>query len=174
MRIKNLRISSRVRRFRTNALERIPGVIILTDGENFRESLSPVLRIPSWDSRGSQSKQPVFTGKSAGCPGFLPVGRGGEGGNGLPQWSQSRPYNRILRFPEAPPYGRVASLWPIRPCYRWGNVLDRNVSRTGAGGFATRSETHWLKGISTPKLTFVLPIVKGSFPLLCRPSPVPK
>ena len=41
------------------------------------------------------------TGKSAGCPAFLPVGRGGE---------ESRPYNHILHFPEAPPCGRGASL----------------------------------------------------------------
>ena len=37
----------------------------------------------------------MFTGKSAACPAFLPVGRGEEGGNGLSKWSQSRPYNHI-------------------------------------------------------------------------------
>jgi len=48
----------------------------------------------------------LFTGKSAGCSAFLPVGRGGEGGNGLPQWSQSRPcnHNYISRKPR--PLGR--------------------------------------------------------------------
>ena len=44
----------------------------------------------------------LLTGKSAGCPAFLPVGRGGQGGNGLPQWSQSRPCNHIYISPGSP------------------------------------------------------------------------
>jgi hypothetical protein len=44
---------------------------------------------------GCQNRE--FTGKSAGCPALPACGRqvGGEGGNGLPQWSQSRPCNHI-------------------------------------------------------------------------------
>ena len=34
-------------------------------------------------------------GQVGWMPRFLPVGRGREGGNGLPQWSQSRPCNHI-------------------------------------------------------------------------------
>ena len=45
------------------------------------------------------------TGKSAGCPAFLPIGRGGEGGNGLPQWSQSRPYDHICISRKPRPQG---------------------------------------------------------------------
>ena len=47
----------------------------------------------------------LFTGKSAACPAFLPVGRGGEGGNGLPQWSQSRPCNNIYITRKPHPVG---------------------------------------------------------------------
>ena len=46
-----------------------------------------------------------FTGKLAGCPAFLPVGRGGEGGNGLPQWSQSRPCNGFYISRKSRPVG---------------------------------------------------------------------
>jgi hypothetical protein len=48
---------------------------------------------------------PHLTGKSAGCPAFLPVGGGGEGGNGLPQWSQSRPCNHVYISRKPRPVG---------------------------------------------------------------------
>jgi len=43
-----------------------------------------------------------FTGKSAGCPAFPVLTGGGE---------ESRACNHILHFPEAPPWGRGASLF---------------------------------------------------------------
>jgi hypothetical protein len=66
------------------------------------------LHLPAWNwVFGKQPPSPALTsvaGKSAGCPVFLPVGRGGEGGNGLPKWSQSRPCNDsyISRKPDVP------------------------------------------------------------------------
>ena len=47
----------------------------------------------------------MIAGKSAGCPAFLPVGRGGEGGNGLQHWSQSRPCNHIYITRKPRPVG---------------------------------------------------------------------
>ena len=55
-----------------------------------------------------------FTGKWAGCPAFLPVGRGEEGGNGLPQWSKSRPCNHNYISRKLRPVGgklHVCSAW---------------------------------------------------------------
>jgi len=72
-------------------------------GENVKNRLPPKpLHWFTWVTAATGVFQVgLFTGKSAGCPAFLPVGRGGEGGNGLPQWSQSRPcnHNYISRKP---------------------------------------------------------------------------
>ena len=51
-----------------------------------RLNLSPVL----------STSEETFTGKSAGCPAFLPVGRGGE---------ESRPYNHIYISRKPRPVG---------------------------------------------------------------------
>jgi hypothetical protein len=52
-----------------------------------------------------------LAGKSAGYPGLPTAGRqAGEGGNGLPQWSQSRPCNHIYISRKPRPVGGASLL----------------------------------------------------------------
>jgi hypothetical protein len=76
--------------------------------------------------------------KSAGCPAFLPVGRGGEGGNGLPQWSQSRPCNYIYISRKPRPVPACAKPRLQKPC--GGQALRRRQGRGASLFFLLRPE----------------------------------
>ena len=114
-----------------------------------------------------------FTGKPTGCPGFPVLTGGGEGGNGLQHWSQSRPCNPIynIRKPRPVPacgrQGRRASIclfpwtWNLETiCFKiQANFLTRSaapspvfedgVKERGSGSTLSPSAT--LRALSSSK-----------------------